>query len=44
MLVKDKHSSLLQTFVNYARKSFMTLGRGDVALKNVGFVADVALK
>ncbi len=27
-LVKDKHSSLLQNFVNYEEKSFITLGSG----------------
>jgi len=30
MLVKDKDSSLLRTFVNYTRKSFITLGPGVV--------------
>ncbi len=32
-LARDEHSSLLQTFLNYARKSFLTLGPGTCTVK-----------
>jgi hypothetical protein len=32
-LARDKHSSLLQTFVNYDGRSFLTLGLGIVPMK-----------
>ncbi len=33
MLARDKHSSLLRTFVNYGCKSFITLGPGPNVIK-----------
>ncbi len=34
MLARHKHSSLLQIFVNYSLKSFITLGPGVNAIKH----------
>jgi hypothetical protein len=32
-LARDKHTSLLRTFANYGRKSFVTLGPGQDVIK-----------
>ncbi len=35
-LARDKHSTLLQFFLNYGRKNFITLGPGGCIIKHNG--------